>query len=380
MELVVVQELQSIQMADAPQPPILLSMEIATESSQQFGAFGERANDGNTDGDFWNGNSVALTKWESQPWVEIDLGEISNIGSFNVYNRDDCCSDLLTNYHILISDVPFSSTELAATQAQAGVVDIFEETIAENPTVVIAPANTTGRYVRLQLAGNSFLALAELEIIGCNAAPCPTAGTTCDDGNVYTENDVEDGNCGCEGTPIPCPNAGTPCDDGDASTENDVESGNCECAGTPISCPDVGTPCDDGNASTENDVEDGNCGCAGTPISTGECPSTSNLSSNGIASQKSTLTVLGIQGNAAKAIDGNTVGTFFTSPSSASSVSATNLTSQPWWEVDLGESYLIETVNVYNRTDGSDRTQDAYILVSNNPFTSGDLANGKKRS
>ncbi|MFK8103468.1 MAG: T9SS type A sorting domain-containing protein, partial [Saprospiraceae bacterium] len=63
--------------------------------------------------------------------------------------------------------------------------------------------------------------------------PCPTAGTTCDDGDASTQNDVEDGNCNCEGTP--CPTAGTTCDDGDASTQNDVEDGNCNCEGTPAS-------------------------------------------------------------------------------------------------------------------------------------------------
>ena len=101
------------------------------------------------------------------------------------------------------------------------------------------------------------------ESLSCTVA-CPTAGTTCDDGNASTENDVEDGNCNCAGTA--CPTAGTACDDGDASTENDVEDGNCNCAGT--ACPTAGTTCDDGNASTENDIEDGNCNCAGTACPT----------------------------------------------------------------------------------------------------------------
>ncbi|MEM9821240.1 MAG: GEVED domain-containing protein [Bacteroidota bacterium] len=41
--------------------------------------------------------------------------------------------------------------------------------------------------------------------------------------------------------------------------------------GTPI-CPDYGTPCDDGDINTFNDIEDGACNCAGAPYceSTGE--------------------------------------------------------------------------------------------------------------
>jgi len=248
---------------------------------------------------------------------------------------------------------------------------------------VNAPANTTGRYVRIQIEGTHFLGLAELEIIGCvgGGAPCPDAGTACNDGNPNTENDVEDGNCGCAGTPIPCPAAGTACDDGNPNTENDVEDGNCNCAGTPIaSCPAAGTACDDGDANTENDVEDGNCGCAGTPISTGGCTSTTNLALNGTASQNSTLTVSGIVGSADKAIDGNTNGVFFTSPASASSVSATTFSTQPWWEVDLGANYFLETINVYNRTDGADKTRDAYVLVSDTPFTSNDLATARSEA
>ncbi|MFK8104722.1 MAG: lectin-like protein, partial [Saprospiraceae bacterium] len=86
---------------------------------------------------------------------------------------------------------------------------------------------------------------------------CLAAGTACDDGDATTQNDVEDGNCNCAGTP--CPTAGTTCDDGDASTENDVEDGSCNCSGTP--CPTAGTTCDDGDVNTTNDVEDGNCNC-----------------------------------------------------------------------------------------------------------------------
>ena len=37
----------------------------------------------------------------------------------------------------------------------------------------------------------------------------------------------------------------------------------------PVSCPAVGTSCDDGDPSTVNDVEDGNCNCAGTPVVSG---------------------------------------------------------------------------------------------------------------
>lgn len=39
-------------------------------------------------------------------------------------------------------------------------------------------------------------------VLSCSSAPCPPQGTPCDDGNPLTENDVQNGTCGCEGTPI----------------------------------------------------------------------------------------------------------------------------------------------------------------------------------
>ncbi len=375
----------------------------ATESSFQLNANGSRAIDGDTNGDFY-ANSVSLTNWTNQPWVEVDLGEVGNIETVNVWNRTDCCNGFLKNYYILVSDVPFTSSDLTATLAQSGVDSYFETATAGSPSAILI--NRTGRYVRIQLQGFSFLGIAELEIIGCiDGGGCPAAGTACDDGDASTENDVEDGDCGCAGTP--CPIVGTTCDDGDANTIDDLEDGNCNCVGTPINCPDVGTACDDGDASTENDLEDGNCGCAGTPcptagttcddgdadtendvedgfcncagtpISTGGCVTTSNLALTGTASQSSTLTAGGITGSADKAIDGNTNGVFFTGDPSASSVSATNNSTQPYWEVELDASYLIEQIDVYNRTDGVDQTNDIYVLVSDVPFTATDLTGAR---
>ena len=371
----------------------------STQQGTQLSADASRANDGNINGDFWNGNSVSLTNWTPNAWWEVDLGEVGDIEKINIYNRTDCCSDRLKDYYVLVSDVPFTSTNLNATIAQTGVSDFFQSQEAGSPTEI--NIGRTGRYVRVQLQGTSFLAIAEVEVMGCfdnggcepagtacddndpttendvedgncNCAgtPCPIVGTVCDDGDANTENDVEDGECNCAGTPISCPIAGTACDDNDPTTENDVEDGNCNCVGTP--CPVVGTVCDDGDANTENDIEDGECNCAGTPI-LGGCTSTSNVALNKPVSQISTLSAGGIVGSPSKAIDGNTNGIFFTNPTLASSVTATQFENEAWWEVDLEDLHFIEEIKVYNRTDGVDRSRDCYVLVSETPFTSDDL-------
>ena len=236
----------------------------ATQSGTQLNAEASRANDGNTNGNFWAGNSVTLTNWVQNAWWEVDLEEIANIETIDVWNRTDCCTELFSNFYVLVSDVPFSSNNLNTTLAQSGVSDYLVSGEAGLPTEVTV--NRTGRYVRIQLAGQAFLAIAEVEINGCTGGGggCPSAGTPCDDNDPTTENDVEDGDCNCIGTP--CPVAGSACNDGDPTTENDIEDGECNCAGTVIGCPPAGTPCDDNNPTTENDIEDGNCICAGTPI------------------------------------------------------------------------------------------------------------------
>jgi len=81
---------------------------------------------------------------------------------------------------------------------------------------------------------------------------CPPAGTPCDDGQYCTANDVENGACGCFGTPRP---AGTVCTDGDPYTTNDVCTGTGFCAGTFVNDADgdgfnlYQGDCDDTNAA-----------------------------------------------------------------------------------------------------------------------------------
>ena len=98
-------------------------------------------------------------------------------------------------------------------------------------------------------------------------------------------------------------------------------------------------------------------------LSEGPCNGTvSNLALNKIASQSSTYGV----GHASLAIDGNTQGS---SPWSAD-LQHTQAESEPWWEVDLGQSSNIQQVNIYNRSDCcQNRVRDFYILGSNEAFS-----------
>jgi len=67
---------------------------------------------------------------------------------------------------------------------------------------------------------------------------------------------------------------------------------------------------------------------------------------------------------AAAAVDGNTNGVFFNG-----SVTATNVESGAWWQVDLGASKAITSITVWNRTDCcASRLGDYWVFASDSPF------------
>ncbi len=89
-----------------------------------------------------------------------------------------------------------------------------------------------------------------------------------------------------------------------------------------------------------------------------------NLALGKPATQSSTLYT-----SAAVAVDGNRDGNF-----ANASVTHTSNTFQPWWQVDLGTSQSLDTVQLWNRTDCcGNRLSNFYVLVSDQPFVSTDL-------
>jgi NedA-like, galactose-binding domain/PEP-CTERM motif len=91
-----------------------------------------------------------------------------------------------------------------------------------------------------------------------------------------------------------------------------------------------------------------------------------NLALNGIATQSSTgyNDAAGFA-NADRAVDGNTDGYFYDK-----SVSTTLNSSPEWWQVDLQDTYAIDSIVIWNRTDDScgsyncgDRLHDFYLEI-----------------
>jgi len=137
-----------------------------TQSTTTNNGVPERAIDGDTNGNWGNG-SVTHTDTEQSPWLEIDLGSSQLISHIKIYNRTDCCKDRLSDFYVLVSENPFDSQDLQTTIDQAGVLSIYYENFPD--PVFDAIVNQSGQYIRIQLAGENVLSLAEVEVLQLNS-------------------------------------------------------------------------------------------------------------------------------------------------------------------------------------------------------------------
>ena len=327
-----------------------------SQSSAQSGGVSGRAVDGNTDGNFW-ANSVALTNWSNQPWWEIDLGEVASIDNINIWNRTDCCSEFFNNYYVFISDEPFSSNDLNMTLGQANVQSVFVQDIVGTPSNIAI--NQSGRYVRIQMSGSGFMSLAEVEIFSCETQSTLQSQNIVFDiipDKLTTDSPFSVNALATSGLPVTLEVLS-----GGASINGNVVTLN----GTPgtvfIKATQLGNneylPATEVIQSFE--VEE--------PVIIGDCTNPQNIALGKSTVQSSTQQ----NGTSDRAVDGNTDG----SPWSGQSVAISNWSNQPWWQVDLGSSIDLKTINIWNRTDCcGESLKEFYVLVSETPFVSNDLS------
>jgi len=123
---------------------------------------GERAVDGNTNGDYF-ALSVTHTDFQTSPWWQLDLQSMQAIQRIELWNRTDCCSQRLSNYYVFVSQVPFVSLDLNTTINQPGVLTYNRVAPAGSPSAIYLNGQL-GRYIRVQLAGYNALSLAEVQV------------------------------------------------------------------------------------------------------------------------------------------------------------------------------------------------------------------------
>lgn len=133
----------------------------ARQSSIYNYASANRANDGDTKGNF-NEGSVMHTLGDAISFWEVDLGENFLVKEIVVHNRSDGGQDRLDNFGIYVTKRPYDQIN--------GRMRIFPFTEKEKK---FSPekfkrfqGQQVGRYVRIQIENNQSLHLAEVQIYG----------------------------------------------------------------------------------------------------------------------------------------------------------------------------------------------------------------------
>jgi hypothetical protein len=149
-----------------PDPPVsnLAQGKSATQSSTAYDGVASRAVDGNTNGDYFGGESVTHTAIQSEPFWEVDLGDQFSISGFEIWNRTDCCNERLQDVYVFVSPTPFRSDSFEEVLDQPGVtVTHMTSPVGHINSAVLT---TRGRYVRVQLPGTNYLHMAEVKVFG----------------------------------------------------------------------------------------------------------------------------------------------------------------------------------------------------------------------
>jgi hypothetical protein len=135
------------------------------QSSDPIGASASRANDGNTDGNFWDG-SVNHTDfgfvsgeadWPGQYWF-VDLGSEKSVDAINIFNRTDCCTERLSHYNVLAFD---SSQGLWKVISNHSGDDTTGVSFFRWPVSLVKT-----EYVMIAKTDQNYLHLAEVQVMG----------------------------------------------------------------------------------------------------------------------------------------------------------------------------------------------------------------------
>lgn len=150
--------------AAAPSTTNLALGRPASQSSTYEVGSAARAVDGNTGG-AWSSGSVSHSLFDASAWWQVDLGELRRIDLVQLWNRTDCCSDRLQNFTVFIARTDMSGRSTADLLSDPAVL---KRTVGASrvQAVIGIPVYGLGRHVRVQLAGNNFLQLAEVQVFG----------------------------------------------------------------------------------------------------------------------------------------------------------------------------------------------------------------------
>lgn len=204
-----------------------------------------------------------------------------------------------------------------------------------------------------------------IPIVTCS----PTTNSSCDDSLNTTDNDAVNLICGCCGVPNDC--FIDRLTEGDNDADGDCNETDCSPDDPTVFRRSV---CDDGNPNSVGDAIADDCSCQGRPMACLSTPPSEleNIAVYGSATVSDNLNNNN-NGGAAALIDGNTDGNFSNGSTWHSSGAFGS-----YADLDLGQQQLAQQILIYPRTDCcTDRLGSVYILLSDTPFSSGNLGTSR---
>jgi len=318
-----------------------------------------KAVDGNTSGDA-SACSFSTTNNQPQDWWQVDLGAAYLIQAIDIWNRTDCCGDRLSNFDLLVS-----------TDGSNWTTFYYPGAASTTTSFVI---NGVGLYVKVQLRGQNYLTLAEVQVWGTNIPEIDVLGNgmsiASGDSTPSTSDDTDFGRLTTSDTVA---HIFTLYNSGAAALTGVTATLNGDSAFSLTSTPASSVAARDSSSFT---IEF-------TPSAVGAYTATVSIASNDSDENPYTFVVQGIwtgsniaigqlatqsstyndpcTGPASNAVDGDTAG----DPGSCSFSTTNNENPQDWWQVDLGAAYLIQVIDLWNRTDCCyDRLSNFDLLVS----------------
>lgn len=144
----------------------------ATQSTEtSYGTPASNAVNGETRG-VWassSNNDITHTNIQTNPWWEVDLGSVQDIGEIVVWNRiDACCWSRSQNFYVMVSEEPI--TETSTTEHQFGEGPMSFTAVTEASITINGYAR--GRYVRIFIEGDEkILSLSEVQVYAGTPPP-----------------------------------------------------------------------------------------------------------------------------------------------------------------------------------------------------------------
>ncbi len=113
----------------------------SASSSSNYGTrfYAPACVDGLRAGDGLSNQGMCSTGQSSvNEWWQVDLGGLYDIRQIQIFNRDECCQDRLSNVYVLASQTPFvGNTDLSAARSNAGFEFQIGNVTANNPDRII---------------------------------------------------------------------------------------------------------------------------------------------------------------------------------------------------------------------------------------------------